>query len=368
MKTNLRWDMISQKKNRVNCIIFMVFITPGYGCLGPIKSIELSSLRLTTMLNFNQLRIFYHAAKNLSFTAAARDLFITQPAVTAQIKLLEEYCSLKLFRKKGRGVYLTDEGQALFEYAKHVFDYEKEIEFAIEEMRELKRGVLRLGTTKTYARYFMPFLLTRFHQTYSDIRIHLDEGSSQAMVQSLVDFKNEIVIIAKIVSYPGVRFLPLSREGIVAIAHPEHPLAGKTTISAEELARERIIMKEGGSGTRHLIDNLFSRANKTPNIVMETSNTEFIKMEVQRGEGIAFLVESAVLLELEQGLLTSLPIHDKTLFLDVSIAYLEDQKLSPPARAFLENLTNLSGGDIPALGIGALMAKIREHRNHPTTT
>ena len=112
------------------------------------------------MLNFNQLRIFYHAAKNLNFTAAARDLFITQPAVTAQIKLLEEYCELKLFRKKGRGVYLTDEGSALFEYTKHVFDYEKEIEFAIEEMRELKRGILRLGTTKTYARYFMPFLLT----------------------------------------------------------------------------------------------------------------------------------------------------------------------------------------------------------------
>lgn len=314
------------------------------------------------MLNFNQLRIFFHAAKNLNFTAAARDLFITQPAVTAQIKLLEEYCSLKLFRKKGRGVYLTDEGQALFEYTKHVFDYEKEIEFAIEEMRELKRGVLRLGTTKTYARYFMPFLLTRFHQTYSDILIHLDEGSSQAMVQSLIDFKNEIVIIAKITSYPGVRFIPLSREGIVVIAHPEHPLAKKTGISAEELARQRIIMKEGGSGTRHLIDELFVRANQTPNIVMETSNTEFIKLEVQRGEGIAFLVESAVVLELEQGILTSLPIHDQTLFLDVSIAYLEDQQLSPPARAFLETLTNLGGSDIPALGIGALMAKIRAHR------
>ncbi len=315
--------------------------------------------QLSRMLNFNQLRVFYHAAKNLNFTAAARDLFITQPAVTAQIKLLEEHCEMKLFRKKGRGVFLTDEGKALFEYAKHIFDYEKEIEFAIEEMRQLKRGVLRLGTTKTYARYFMPFLLTRFHQAYSNIRIHLDEGSSQAMVQSLVDFKNEIVIIAKIVSHPGVRFLPLSREGIVAIAHPAHPLAQRNAISARELARERIIMKEGGSGTRYLVDNLFARTGITPNIVMETSNTEFIKMEVQRGEGIAFLVESAVLMELENGLLVSLPIHDQALFLDVSIAYLKDQQLSPPARAFLENLSDLNGGDIPAMGIGELMAKIR---------
>ena len=311
------------------------------------------------MLNFNQLRIFYHAAKNLNFTAAARDLFVTQPAVTAQIKLLEEYCEMKLFRKKGRGVRLTDEGKTLFEYATHVFDYEKQIEFVIEEMREFKRGVLRLGTTKTYARYFMPFLLTRFHQAYSDIRISLDEGSSQAMVQSLVDSKNEVAIIARNISHPDVHFLPLSREEIVTIAHPDHPLAARSIIPVEELARERIIMKEGGSGTRHLIDRMFDRNNITPNIVMETSNTEFIKMEVQRGEGIAFLAESAVLTELENGLLTPLAINDRTLFLDVSIAYLRDQRLSPPSRAFLENLSDLNGGDMPAMGIGPLLAKIR---------
>jgi DNA-binding transcriptional LysR family regulator len=214
----------------------------------------------------------------------------------------------------------------------------------------------------------MPFLLTRFHQAYSDIRISLDEGSSQSMVQSLVDFKNEVVIIAKIVSHPDVQFLPLSREEIVVIAHPDHPLAARPDISVEELARERIIMKEGGSGTRHLVDRMFARNNITPNIVMETSNTEFIKMEVQRGEGIAFLVESAVLMELENGLLTSLSIDDRTLFLDVSIAYLKDQQLSPPARAFLENLSDLNGGDMPAMGIGALMAKIRGQQKEMTAS
>lgn len=313
------------------------------------------------MLNFNQLRIFHHAARNLNFTAAARDLFITQPAVTAQIKQLEEYCELKLFRKKGRGVYLTDEGQTLFKYVKRVFEYEKEIEFAIEEMRELKRGILRLGTTKTYARYFMPFLLTLFHQIYSDIRIHLDEGSSHAMVQSLTDLKNEIVIIAKITSYPGVRFLPLSREEIVVIAHPGHPLASKKSITPEELSHQRIVTKESGSATRHLVDDLFLRLGHVPKIVMETGNTEFIKQEVQRGEGIAFLVESAVALELEQETLTCLPFHDPNLFLNVSIAYLEDQQLSPPAKAFLDTLKTLSGGDMPAQGIRALMAKIRSH-------
>ena len=108
------------------------------------------------MLNFNQLRVFYYAAKNLNFTAAANDLFITQPAVSAQMKSFEEFCNLKLFKKRGRRIYLTVEGKSLFEYAARVFKYEKEIENLIDDMRGLKRGILSLGTTKAYARYFMP--------------------------------------------------------------------------------------------------------------------------------------------------------------------------------------------------------------------
>jgi len=101
------------------------------------------------MINFNQLRIFYQTAKYQNCTVAAQKLFITQPAVTAQIKTFEESCNLRLFKKRGRKIYLTDEGKILYEYTKKVFEYEKEIEDAIEDMRELKVGILRLGTTKT---------------------------------------------------------------------------------------------------------------------------------------------------------------------------------------------------------------------------
>ncbi|MBW1774417.1 MAG: LysR family transcriptional regulator, partial [Deltaproteobacteria bacterium] len=94
------------------------------------------------MLNFNQLRIFYHVAKHKNFTRAADDLFISQPAVTAQMKAFEAYCGLKLFKKKGRINWLTDEGNTLYEYAKTIFALEKEIENAIDDMKELKLGVL----------------------------------------------------------------------------------------------------------------------------------------------------------------------------------------------------------------------------------
>jgi len=315
-----------------------------------------------TMINFNQLRVFYHAARYQNYTVASKKLCVTQPAVTAQMKIFEDHCNLRLFKKKGRKIYLTDQGKTLYEYAKKVFEYEKEIDDVIEEMRELKRGILRLGTTKTYARYFMPFLLSGFHGTYPQIKINLDEGSSLDMIHSLVDFRNEVAIIAKAEDNQDVRFTPFSQEELVFLVAPGHRLAQKKSVTFKELAEEPIIMKETGSGTRKLVNELFARHDCTPDVLMETSNAEFIKQLVQRGEGVSFLVREAVVPELREGKLLAVPIHGQKILLDVSIAYLKDQHLSPPARAFLDILGTLAPFDMTLQGIGALMTKMLAKR------
>lgn len=314
------------------------------------------------MLNFNQLRVFYYAARNLNFTAAAGELFITQPAVTAQIKAFEEFCNLKLFKKRGRQLYLTDEGKTLFEYAGTIFKYEKQIENAIEEMKVLKRGVLRLGTTKTYARYFMPFLITGFHKAYPRIKIHLDEGSSLDMILSLLELKNEVAVIARVADNPAVHFIPFSKEEMVIITAPDHPLAQKSAITFKDLAAEPFIMKETGSGTRKLAEELFARDKAVADVLMETSNTEFIKQLVQRGEGVSFLVCEAVAAELQEGKLATVPLKGRKIFLDVSLAYLKDQVLSPAAKAFVNTLTKLKSEGIDPMGISAMMIKILAQR------
>ena len=314
------------------------------------------------MINFNQLRVFFHAAKYQNFTVAAKKLYITQPAVTAQLKLLEDYWSLKLFKKKGRNIYLTDEGKILHDYALKVFEYEKEIEHVIEDIKELKRGVLRLGTTKTYARYFMPFIMTSFHEAYPNIKINMDEGSSLDMIHSLVDLKNEVAVIANAEDNPDVCFIPFSREELVVILAPDHHLAHKKDVSLYDLAEEPIIMKEVGSGTRRLVNGLFARNDCTPNFLMETSNTEFIKQLVQRGEGVSFLVREAVALELREKKLATVPLEGGKVFLDVSIAYLKNQHLSRPAQAFLDILEKFSPEDMSPQGIGTLMAKMLAKR------
>lgn len=314
------------------------------------------------MLNFNQLRVFFHAAKKLNFTAAAGELFISQPAVTFQVKAFEEYCNLKLFKKRGRRIYLTDEGRVLQEYADKIFKYEKEIENVIDEMRELKRGILSLGTTKTYARYFMPLMITTFHQNYPHIKIQLNEGSSLDMIHSLLDFEIEVAVIAKAVDHPEVKFFPFSQEEMAVIVTPNHHFAGKQVVDFKDLASEPFIMKEKGSGTRKRVEQLFSDQNCTPDILMETSSTELIKQLVERGEGISFLVRESVAAEIKEKKLIDVAIKGRRIYLDVSIAYLKEQVLSPPATAFVDTLRKLKSGDIHPMGIGLMMAKILAQR------
>jgi len=311
------------------------------------------------MINFNQLRVFHQVAKNMNFTAAAKKLFITQPAVTANIRLFEGFCDLKLFLKRGRKIYLTDEGKVLYDYARKVFEYEKEIENLIDDMKELKRGTLRLGTSKTYARYFMPFLITSFRKAYPQIKIQLDEGSSLDIIHSLLDLKNEMAVIAKVEDNPDICFIPFSQEEVVLILAPEHPLARKRSITPAELAEEPIITKERGSGTRNLVNTLFEDNGISPEILMETSNAEFIKQLVQRGDGVSFVVKETAAAELQEKKLVTVPIKGQRIFLDVSIAYLKDQNLSPSAQAFLDILLKIAPKEKPVQGIRNIMARMQ---------
>jgi DNA-binding transcriptional LysR family regulator len=294
------------------------------------------------MINLNQLRVFHEAARAGSFTGAAKKLFITQPAVTAQMKAFEEQCGLKLFKKKGRRLYLTDEGTALHEVVRRVFECEREVEAVIEELKELKRGLLRLGTSKAYARYFMPSLISAFRETYPHIKVYLDEGSSLDIMRSLLNLKNEVAVIAKVEENPAVTLLPFKQDRLLLILPPDHRLAEKKSVAVEDLTEDPMIMKEAGSGTRKQVNDLFGEKGLIPNVLMETSNTEFIKQLVQRGEGISFLVEEAVAAEIRDKRLATASLAGHQPVLDVSIAYLKDQHLSRPARAFVEMLKSMA--------------------------
>lgn len=318
------------------------------------------------MLNLNQLRIFYHAARNLSFTVAAKELFITQPAVTAQVKSLEDHCNIKLFKKKGRGLILTDEGQTLYGHAIRVFEYEKEIENVIEDMQKLKRGMLRVGATKAYTLYIMPYLVHAFHLLHPHVKINVNEGSSTDLIQNLIDLKIEVALIATPENHPELTFIPVAREEIMAIIAPDHPLATKESLTLEEVSREPIIMKQAGSGTRRMIDRHFAEHHCVPNILMETSNDGLIKEMVKRGEGISFLVKPLFTQELADHQIVALPIEGTRLRMDVSIACLREQSLSTAAQAFIDMVVDMVPAHTASDDITDIMRRLSvQQRSYP---
>lgn len=290
------------------------------------------------MINFNQLRAFHEVARQQGFSAAARALCVTQPAVTSHVRGLEASLGVRLFKRRGRRMVLTEAGALLFLQAREVFELERVMERTVAEVRSLERGVLRVGTTKTYSHHLMPSLMTLFHAAHPGVRMVLDEGTSLDMCRSLLDLRNELAVVAKVEGVRGVIFVPFRTERVILVAAPTHPFAARGSVLFEELEGLPIITREEGSGVQALTRACFDERGMTPDVLVETGNVEFIKEMVEGGEALSFLVESAVAEDLAQGRLAAVRIEDQDLMLDVNIAYLEEDTLSPAAAAFLRLL------------------------------
>lgn len=291
-------------------------------------------------MNLNQLRIFYESAKEHSFTRAAEQLRVSQPAVSSQIKQLEAITRLRLFTKVGRRIYLTKAGKMLFGYAQKIFQLENEAEQALDRIREVQTGTLQIGTTKTYARFLMPNYISMFHALYPGISIHLSEGSSMEMMQSLLHMKNELAIVASDTDPKFLNSIIFRKENILLVISPGHYLAKKESVTLEEVSKVPLIMREEGSGTRKIVMEVFRNKGLKPIVLYEASNLEFTKELLKRGEGASFIVEPVVRNELKQGILKEVKIRDVELAMDAYIVFLSEKNLSRIAGCFMNMLIN----------------------------
>lgn len=313
-----------------------------------------------SMLDLRHLRSFYQAAKSLSFSKAAENLCVSQPAVTAHIKLFEDGCNLKLFRREHGRVYLTDEGKKLFGFASKIFEIEHQLESVIDGLQKMKQGYLTIGTTKNIAKKFMPDLFRAFRCLHPEVIIELDEGSSLEIAKSVLNFRNSLGLIAKVEEYPEIVFTPFGYEEVILIVSPNHPLTERPRISFKDLAEEPIIMKEIGSGTNRLVQNCFRKENVTPKILAKTSNMEFIKDLVKRQDAVSFVVRSSVEQELADSELVSIPIKNHEMMLTVFIVHLKTFDLPSPAAKFLDFLKLPSDDEDLAMELNPITEKIWE--------
>jgi DNA-binding transcriptional LysR family regulator len=289
-------------------------------------------------LNLNQLKMFYISGKKQSFSAAAEELLLTQPAVTMQVRQLEAYFNLQLFHRHGKRIELTEAGKILFRHAQKIFDQAALAERAIWEFTDMEAGTLKIGTTKTYAKHLMPSLISAYQERYPGIHVILSEGSSAEIAGSLIVQKNEVGLIAKASYPPQLKVISYRREELVLILGRNHPLTRLRKISLKELAREPLILREKGSGTRDIILEKYREARVKPPILTEADNVDFIKELVETGKGISFVVGSALRDELKRRTLKTRTLAEGPIFLNADIVYLKNRSLSPSAQAFLKLL------------------------------
>jgi DNA-binding transcriptional LysR family regulator len=286
-------------------------------------------------LNLNQLRAFYLAAKGKNITKAAETLFVTQPAVSMQIKGLEDALSLKLLRKRGKNIELTDAGRVLFGYAQRIFEIVGEMEYVMKGFADLRQGSLTIGTTRSFARHLMPGLLSRFQERFPGVRVYLRVGSSQEVADAVMEFKYDLGVVGRLPFPNKLRMVPYSKEEFCLVTPPKHRFATRAKVSVKELKNEPIIIRESGSGSRHAILSFLEVYGVTPEVLVEAGSVEFIKEYIMKGRGVSFLYRPEVQLETDLGLLVPVNLEEGPILISTDIVFPEEVELSPATRAFL---------------------------------
>ncbi len=290
-------------------------------------------------MNLNQLRVFYFVALEKNITRAAERLFVTQPAVTMQIRAMEEQLSLKLFKRHGRILRLTEGGRVLFGYAKKIFSIVDEMQSVIPRYADLSEGALTIGTTRSFARHLMPGLLSRFQTAYPGVRVSLKEGSSQEISDGLAEFKYDLGLVGKLEYGRRLTMVDYTREEFCLVTPPGHRFTGMEEISLADLKGERIIIREEGSGSRDAIRVLLDSHGVTPSVLIEAGSVEFIKEYVIQGKGVSFLYIREIELEAGMGLIIPHKVREGPILVQTVVIYPRDVALSPAAKAFLRQVT-----------------------------
>lgn len=259
-----------------------------------------------------RLKVFHAVARLLSFTKAAEALYMTQPAVTFQVRQLEEYFNTRLFDRTHNKVTLTPAGERVCQFAARIFDLYDEMENSVRELTGEISGSLTIGASTTIAEYMLPTLLGEFKKKYPDINIRLKVANTEGIVSMVEHNVIDLGVVEAEVGNKNLLVEVCHDDHLVVVAHPDHELGDHIgSIDAKKLAQYPFICREEGSGTREVITQFFERAHVKPsemNFCLELGSPEALKGAVEGGMGISILSRSTIAKELKLGTLIEIQL------------------------------------------------------------
>ncbi len=308
-------------------------------------------------MDLDRLKGFVETAREKSFTRAAEKLFLTQPAVSLQVKALEDELGEDLFERRGKQILLTEAGRLLFTRAEAILEMAERIRQDMAALGELRTGRLSIGTSDTNCAYVLPPAVKAFRRAYPGIEIRLTDRMSPEVVRLVLEGSVDFGLATLPVTEHRVRTRPFFIREDVAICSPGDLLATPETVDLHTLGDRPMLMLERGSTSRGLIDRMFAEAGLRPHVAMELGSIEVIKRFVEIGLGIAIVPEVAVRDEVRSRRLTALRVTGLPVR-QVGMVRREGGHLSRAAAAFLKflemqletiglRIPEGDGGDVP---------------------
>jgi len=293
-------------------------------------------------VTLRQMRVFEAVARHLSYTRAAEELFLTQPAVSMQIKQLEENVGLPLFEQLGKRLFLTDAGEEMLRCSRAVSRQLKEAEEIVEDMKGVRRGRLQVVVAST-AGYFAPRLLTAFAKEHEGVTISLDLTNRENVLRQVMDNETDLAIMGQPPGEYDLESEPFMENPLVVIAAPDHPLTGSKRIPLKRLQDETFVVRERGSGTRSATERFFRKKEISWQYGMEMTSNEAIKQSVMAGMGLGVVSLHTLELELEAGRLVVLNVAGFPIMRNWFLVHRKGKRLSPVAQVFRDFVLERAG-------------------------
>jgi DNA-binding transcriptional LysR family regulator len=296
-----------------------------------------------------RLQVFHAVAKHLSFTKAAEALFMTQPAVTFQIKQLEEHFNTRLFERGHGRISLTPAGEIVLDYAERILGLSAELDTRLKEMTGQIAGLLLVGASTTIAEFLLPQVLGDFKSKHSNVVPRLFVANSGAVENRVAEHTLDIGFIEAPSHLAAVATDVCCEDELVVVCGPSHPLAQHKAVTPKQLVEYPYISRESGSGTREVTDAYFQKAGVRPeslNVVMELGSPEALKGLVATGVGFTIMSRATVQKESRLGELVGVPLSPR-LIRNLSVVYPKEKFRSRLVNTFVQFAKERLAAKIP---------------------
>ncbi len=286
-------------------------------------------------MDFDQLESFLEVARHNSFSRAAEKRFRTQPAISSQIRALEEEVGARLFDRSGGKVALTGAGKVFQQYAEQTLDARKNMLVTIAEMERVPRGEIVVGANEATCLHILPEVFAEFKKLYPEVGVQISRLERAKILESIIENSVDFGVVSTPVADKRLTVVNIHRDELVIITPPGHPLSRMKQAAIAEVVNYPLLLPKVGR-TRDALESLFDERRLKPKIAMELDSSELLKRFVAADVGVGFIARSNVVEDVKAGVLCAITLADGSIRRDLALVFRKDKALSRAALAFID--------------------------------